>query len=167
MPGRLPVRPTTDVAKEGLFNILNNRIDYEETKVLDLFSGTGGISFEFASRGCKTILAVDQNVKCTGFISEFSKKMDFDNIRVLRSDAIRFLERGAEKYDLIFADPPFDFQHHRRIVDLVLQNDLLEKKGILIIEHSSKDRLNDFPNFLENRKYGHVMFSFFGENDEE
>ncbi|MDZ7743515.1 MAG: 16S rRNA (guanine(966)-N(2))-methyltransferase RsmD [Bacteroidota bacterium] len=160
-PVKLPVRPTTDVAKEGLFNILMSRIDFEELQVIDLFAGTGNISFEFASRGAPRITSVDQNHQCISFISEFAKKLDMSSIRAIRADVIRFLERSDEAADLIFADPPYDFQHHGRIIQLVFERQLLKENGMLILEHGKDKDFSKIEGFREQRKYGHVMFSFF------
>ncbi len=160
-PAKLPVRPTTDVAKEGLFNILMGRIDFEGLRLLDLFAGTGNISFEFASRGASRITSVDENQKCIAFISEYAKKLDILNIWTVRADAIRFLERSYEALDLIFADPPYDFQHYERIIQLVFEKQLLNENGMLILEHGKDKDFSKIKSFREQRKYGHVMFSFF------
>jgi len=161
-PKKLPVRPTTDMAKEALFNILNNRYHFEDLKVLDLFSGTGNISFEFASRGVKTITAVDQNAKCTAFINSTAAALDFD-ITVLKSDTYQFLKRENSKQDIVFADPPYSFETAQflKIVALVFERNLLEPGGSLIIEHSDQTNLSASPKFSESRKYGSSVFSFF------
>ncbi|MER3374205.1 MAG: RsmD family RNA methyltransferase [Allomuricauda sp.] len=161
-PKKLPVRPTTDMAKEGLFNILNNRFYLNELKVLDLFSGTGNISFEFASRGTEEIVAVDSYSGCVQYISKIAKELDFP-ITSIKSDVFKFLERTPEKFNLIFADPPYGFEPDQflNIVDLVFQNELLKEDGLLVIEHSDKTDLSQHSHFVENRKYGGSMFSFF------
>lgn len=161
-PKRLPVRPTTDMAKEALFNILNNNYYFEDLAVLDLFSGTGNISFEFASRGVTTIKAIDQNIHCVQFIAKTARELNF-TIEVVKSDVFKFLERTTNGYDLIFADPPYnlDLDSFSSIAKLVFSNDLLIEEGLLIIEHSEQTDLSELPYFTEKRKYGSSIFSFF------
>ncbi|WP_421809031.1 RsmD family RNA methyltransferase [Flagellimonas sp.] len=161
-PKKLPVRPTTDMAKEGLFNILNNRFYFDGLKVLDLFSGTGNISFEFASRDAGEIMAVDSFSGCVHFISKMAKEMDFP-ITTAKSDVFKFLERSPEKFNIVFADPPYNFDQNQflKIADLVFERQLLLDDGLLIIEHSDKTDLSEYPKFSENRKYGGSVFSFF------
>ncbi|PRX55436.1 RsmD family RNA methyltransferase [Flagellimonas meridianipacifica] len=162
-PKKLPVRPTTDMAKESLFNILNNRYYLEDLKVLDLFSGTGNISFEFASRGSKSIIAVDSYAGCVQFISKISKELGFP-IQAIKSDVFKFLERTSERVDIVFADPPYNlsFEHFAKIVQLVFERQLLLEDGLLIIEHSDQTDLSSISGFIELRKYGNSVFSFFG-----
>ncbi len=160
VPKDLPVRPTTDFAKEGLFNILTNKIDFEGLTVLDLFSGTGHISMEFASRGAGSIVAVDKHFKCTGFLKSISKELKF-NIQAIKSDVFDFLNNAHSDYDLIFADPPYDLPNIPEIHQLIFKNTLLRPGGMLIIEHGQKTDLSGLQGFLEHRKYGNVNFSFF------
>lgn len=160
LPKDLPVRPTTDFAKEALFNILANRIDFENTEVLDLFSGTGHISLEFASRGSKSNVSVDKNFKCVGFLKNTSKELNF-NINAIKSDVFDFLQKCNLKFDLIFADPPYDLEEIPIIHALVFQHNLLKENGILIIEHGPKTKLGELDGFTQHRKYGNVNFSFF------
>ena len=166
-PKKLPVRPTTDMAKEGLFNILNNRFYLDELKVLDLFAGTGNISFEFASRGAKEIISVDGFPGCIQYISKTAKELDFP-ITPIKSDVYRYLERNREKFNIIFADPPYDFDERLffQIADLVFGNGLLLGDGLLIIEHSSQTDLSRNPYFSEERKYGGSVFSFFEQGSD-
>ncbi|MDC6367006.1 MULTISPECIES: 16S rRNA (guanine(966)-N(2))-methyltransferase RsmD [Flavobacteriaceae] len=161
-PKKLPVRPTTDMAKEGLFNILNNRFYMDELSVLDLFAGTGNLSFEFGSRGAKQIVAVDLHSSCVQFISKIAKELDLP-ISAIKSDAFKYLERSPEKFNIIFADPPYNFEQKQflNIVDLVFEKELLENDGLLIVEHSSQTDLSNNPYFNEQRKYGGNIFSFF------
>nr|WP_298997887.1 RsmD family RNA methyltransferase [uncultured Allomuricauda sp.] len=161
-PKKLPVRPTTDMAKEGLFNILNNRYYLEHLKILDLFSGTGNISFEFASRGSKSIIAVDSYASCVQFISKTAKELGFP-IQAIKSDVFKFLERTSEKADIVFADPPYNlpFDEVAKIVLLVFERKLLLEDGLLIIEHSDQTDLSTIEHFSEARKYGGSVFSFF------
>lgn len=160
VPKDLPVRPTTDFAKEGLFNILSNKIDFEQIKVLDLFSGTGHISLEFASRGTREILSVDKHFKCVGFLKSISKDLKF-NIDVLKGDVFDFLKNCNQTFDLIFADPPYDLNNIPIIHQLVFDRQLLNKNGLLIIEHGPKTNLENLVYFGQQRKYGNVNFSFF------
>ncbi|MGW9685922.1 RsmD family RNA methyltransferase [Flagellimonas sp. 2504JD1-5] len=161
-PKKLPVRPTTDMAKEGLFNILNNRFYLDELKVIDLFAGTGNISFEFASRGASNVIAVDSYPGCVQYITKISKEMEM-SISSIKSDVFKFLERTPEKANLIFADPPYNFEESQfhKIADLVFEKNLLLEDGLLIIEHSDQTDLSDNPHFVELRKYGGSVFSFF------
>ena len=165
VPKDLPVRPTTDFAKEGLFNILNNRIDFEETKVLDLFSGTGHISLEFASRGSKNIISIDKHPKCVSFLKTISKELKFD-IDTVKSDVFDFLKKCNQKFDLIFADPPYELENIPTIHQLVFEKQLLNEGGLLIIEHGPRTHLETLPGFAQKRSYGNVNFSFF-ENKEQ
>ena len=161
-PKKLPVRPTTDMAKEALFNILNNQFYFEDVTVLDLFSGTGNISFEFASRGATKITAIDSHSGCVQYISKTSKELNFD-ITTMKSDVFKFLERTKSKYDVIFADPPYSFEiaQFSKIPELIFQNELLLEDGLLIVEHAEQTDLSKLPNFSDKRKYGSSVFSFF------
>lgn len=161
-PKNLPVRPTTDMAKEALFNILNNQFYFKDVTVLDLFSGTGNISYEFASRGAKHISAVDMNGNCIKFISRMARELNF-NITPIRADVLTYLEKSRLKCDIIFADPPYDsaLLDFENIPQLVFKNDLLEANGILVIEHSKQMDLSQCQNFSNSRKYGGSVFSFF------
>lgn len=163
-PKKLPVRPTTDMAKEGLFNILNNQFYFDEIKVLDLFSGTGNISFEFASRGADNITAVDSNAGCVQFISKISKELEM-NILPIKSDVFKFLERTKETYDVIFSDPPYEMnlELFSQLQQTVFENGLLNDDGLLVIEHSTHTDLSYLSNFSEVRKYGGCHFSFFNQ----
>lgn len=161
-PKKLPVRPTTDLAKESLFNILNNLYYFDSIQVLDLFSGTGNISYEFASRGTETIYAVDSHYACIKFIDQISNDLEF-NITTFKSDVFKFLEKTSLKADVIFADPPYDFEQSKflTIVDLVLDNNILNDDGLLIVEHSKHTDLSEHPKFSYNKRYGGNVFSFF------
>lgn len=165
-PKKLPVRPTTDMAKEGVFNILNNRIFFPETTVLDLFSGTGNICYEFASRGTTQITAVDGHYGCVKFIQSTAESLEA-SIETVKSDVYLYLENCGKKFELIFADPPYDFssEEFKKIVDLVFEHDLLEEEGLLIIEHSKHTDLSKVDHFTEARRYGGSVFSFFHKNN--
>jgi 16S rRNA (guanine(966)-N(2))-methyltransferase RsmD len=160
VPKDLPVRPTTDFAKEGLFNILSNRLNIQELKVLDLFSGTGHIALEFASRGSTEVLAVDKNFKCIGFLRAASRSLDL-HIKTVKSDVFDFLKQCVDPYDLIFADPPYAIENLHEIHLHVFERRLLSPGGLLIIEHGPKTKLEALEHFLYQRKYGNVNFSFF------
>lgn len=163
---RLPVaknlkaRPTTDRAKESLFNILNNIIDFEDIVVLDLFAGTGGISYEFASRGCEDITLIEKNYNHIKYIKMISSDFDF-GLNIIKADVFKYLKNTIQKFDIIFADPPFDMDHIENIPKLIFDNNLLKEDGVLILEHSD---LFEFKNDLKpniTRNYGKVCFSFF------
>lgn len=162
-PSRLPVRPTTDLAKEALFNILYNQFDFETIRVLDLFSGTGNISLEFASRGVSHICSVDRDFGCVNYLKSLSKQYELNAIKVIKSDVFKFLEMETKQYDLIFADPPYDLPQINQIASKVIDRNLLKPNGYLIIEHPSLKKLDNHPSFIEQRKYGSSSFSFYGQ----
>lgn len=160
-PANLPVRPTTDLAKESLFNILDNHVYFEDLKVLDLYSGTGSIAYEFASRESKLVVAVDINPKCVAFIQETSTRLAFDNLKVIRSSSIGFLNHCKDKFDLIFADPPYDLEGVEDVIAVVFEKQLLNDEGWLIIEHSVEKDFSALEHFNQHRNYGKVNFTFF------
>jgi 16S rRNA (guanine(966)-N(2))-methyltransferase RsmD len=161
-PKGFPSRPTTDFAKEGLFNVLEHRLSLFDLDILDLFAGTGNISFEFASREAGNITSVDQNFKCLRFIDEMAKKHGLDeDITTIKSEVLYYVERCNSTYDLIFADPPFDYKHYDKLVEKVLAGGLLREEGLLIIEHSARVHLEGLPQYVESKKYGNVVFSLF------
>ena len=160
-PKNLPVRPTTDMAKESLFNILNNQLYFEGKYVLDLFAGSGSISLEFVSRGASAVLAVDSNQRCVAWIRDIAKKLETKEITVLRSDAFRFITQNPSQFDIIFADPPYNMEGIETVSLQVFDNNLLKPGGILIIEHPKHIDFSHQPHFTEHRKYGKVNFSFF------
>lgn len=161
-PKKLPVRPTTDMAKESLFNILNNLYYFDDISVLDLFSGTGNISYEFASRGTDKITAVDADYGCIKFINETAEDFKMP-ISTIRSDVFKFLENAANKFTVIFADPPYDMplEEFEKIPSLIFSNGLLEDNGTLIVEHSKHTDLSSLENFSYSKNYGGNAFSFF------
>ena len=164
-PPHLPVRPTTDRAKEALFNILYHQYQLSELKVLDLYAGIGSISFEFASRGTSDITAVDQNKGCTNFISSTAEKLGID-INVKTQEVFKFLETSSSlPYDIIFADPPYDLSDNefKTLIDLVFNLNHLNKNGIFILEHSKHTDLSSHPFFDQKRTYGHSVFSWFSK----
>lgn len=161
-PKNLPVRPTTDMAKESLFNILNNTYYFDGISVIDLFSGTGNISYEFASRGTKDIYAIDAHFGCIKFINETAKALELP-INTFKSDVYKFLEKTSLQTDVIFADPPYDFEEEQflKIVDLVFTRNLLKEEGVLIVEHSKHTDLSKHKNHSYDKRYGGNVFSFF------
>lgn len=160
-PKNLPVRPTTDRAKEALFNILGHRIDLDESKALDLFAGIGSITLELISRGCSDVTAVDKHRDCVNFIDQTARELGMEGLRAIRSDVFVFTQRTPEKYDLIFADPPYDLMRSDELVKNVIDRKLLNDGGLLIVEHSDQEDLSALPGFEEHRRYGHVNFSIF------
>lgn len=161
-PGKtFKARPTTDMAKESLFNVLQNYIDFEGIKSLDLFAGTGSISYELASRGCTNITAVEINPAHIQFIKEVIEKLGEKNIRLVKSNVFVFAARINEQFDFIFADPPYDHPKFDQVADLVFRNKLLKNDGLFVLEHSGQFDYSAHPNFKELRRYGSVHFSLF------
>lgn len=161
-PKSFKARPTTDFAKENLFNVLNNTVDFTDLKVLDLFGGTGSMSYEFCSRGSKNVTCVELSYNHFKFIKKTAQELDLDtSLRVIKGDAFKFVEKTPEKFDLIFADPPYDLISADQIPDLILAHKLLERDGLLIFEHSGRVTFNHHPHFIENRENGKVIFTFF------
>jgi 16S rRNA (guanine(966)-N(2))-methyltransferase RsmD len=160
-PKNFTARPTTDFAKESLFNIINNHFDFEEIAVLDLFSGTGSISFEFASRGCKNIQLVELNANHYSFIKKVITELGLKQITTVRLNAFKFIESTPSKYDIIFADPPYEMKGVEAIPETVFGRNLLNENGWLIVEHSKQTNLSKLPRFSEVRNYGSVHFSVF------
>lgn len=160
-PVNLRMRPTTDLAKESLFNILENHIYFDDIQVLDLYAGTGSISYEFASRGCRQVIAVDINPRCVRFISDTASRLGFDQLKAVRSSSLGFLQHCSLKFDLIFADPPYELEGIEEIATLAFDRNLLQDGGWLVIEHSREKDFSAYPHFMERRNYGKVNFSFF------
>lgn len=157
-----PTRPTTDMAREGLFNILQNQVHFEDLSVLDLFGGTGGVSFEFYSRGCTQITYVDNYTPCFKYVQSQKKAFDIaDELEVTRSDVFKFISRIDQPYDLIFADPPYAHRRMLELPTLLLNSTCLKENGRLIIEHDRNADFKSIEGFLSERKYGGSFFSFF------
>tara|TARA_A100001011_G_scaffold53654_1_gene52068 strand:- start:951 stop:1487 length:537 start_codon:yes stop_codon:yes gene_type:complete len=161
-PKKLPIRPTTDRSKEALFNILQHQYDWSSIRVLDLFSGTGSISYEFASRGVTDVFSVDKNSLCIKFIQQTAEKLDL-GINTIHIDALKYLSSISIVFDIIFADPPYgiDQQSYFKLVNIIFKKNQLKKNGLLIIEHSEQKNLEAHPKFTQSRKYGSNIFSFF------
>jgi 16S rRNA (guanine(966)-N(2))-methyltransferase RsmD len=164
-PAGLPVRPTTDLAKSALFNILENLYDLSSMNCLDLFCGTGNISFEFISRGCPHVVAVDRDVSCLGFVRKTANALGMENLHTVKSDALRYLKNKSTPFNLVFADPPFDSGLEETVTEAVLSGNLLTGDGIFILEHFSKKSFSHIPGFQSMRRYGSVAFSFFHKLD--
>lgn len=162
VPKKFPSRPTTDFAKEGLFNMLENRFDLNGLRLLDLCAGTGNISFEWLSREAGRVVAVDSNFNVIRHIKTLAKSFEIESvIQVVQSDVIKFLGKTDDCFDVIFADPPYDVAFHSEIVKLVFEKELLNKNGVLIIEHGKRTDLSQLPFYESSRGYGNVVFSFF------
>lgn len=160
-PQNLPVRPTTDYAKESLFNILNNHFYFDEISALDCFSGTGNISYELLSRGVQTVCSIDQNKHCIDFQKSMKLQLNLGpNFTTIQKDVFIALETIGKKFDLIFCDPPYDLPNIDEIPKLVFKNGLLKDDGLLIVEHSKATTFKN-EQFFQTRKYGKVNFSIF------
>lgn len=159
-PKNIKARPTTDFAKEALFNVLGNEYDFEGLEVLDLFAGIGSISLEFASRGAKKVDAVDIALQSIKFINKMSEELKLP-IRSFKYNAFTYLNKPYSKYNIIFADPPYGMEELDKIPKLVFENKMLKEFGVLIVEHDKKTDLSEHPNFIRTRNYGKVNFSFF------
>ena len=167
-PKKLPVRPTTDMAKEALFNILNNTYYFDDISVLDLFSGTGSISYEFASRGTENITAVDEDFGCIKFVNKTAEEFEM-SIQAIKSDVFKFLETTKLQSNVIFADPPYalSLELFSKIPELVFQNHLLADEGVLIVEHAKQTDLSHLENYSYSKHYGGNVFSFFELNEDK
>lgn len=160
-PGTITARPTTDFAKEGLFNLLNNRIDFEGIDVLDLFAGTGGIGIEFVSRDCNSVISIEQNDKLCAYIRKICTDLKITNLSMLKTDVFKFIKSCHTQFDMIFADPPYDLENLNEIPDIIFKHNLLKADGLFVLEHSAKNHFELHPNFVDHRSYGSVNFSFF------
>lgn len=161
-PKSFKARPTTDFAKENLFNVLNNSIDWEETTALDLFGGTGGISFELVSRGCPRVVCVEKNFNHGKFIEKTKDELKIQSeMSLLKMDVFSYLEHSKEQFDLIFADPPYDLKNFADVPRLVFEKNLIKDGGIFILEHSKEYDFSSLPLFEDKRIYGSVNFSIF------
>lgn len=163
-PANFKARPTTDFAKESLFNILANYYDFEDLEVLDLFSGTGSIAYEFVSRGAHNVVAIELAQAHYKFIQDNARDLDMEQITVIRTDAFRFLKNPYQSFDVIFADPPYDHPDLEQLPDLVLYSDILAHGGMFILEHPGSFDFSAHHKFSQHRKYGGVNFSMFSHN---
>ena len=160
-PRNLRARPTTDLAKENLFNILGNMVDFEECDVLDLFSGTGSITYEFASRGARSVTPVEVNSVHHNFIRQTARDLKFENFFAVKANVFLYLKSCSKQFDMIFSDAPYDLEGSEQVIDLVFERELLREDGILIFEHSKGKDFSSHPNFHSLRSYGSVQFSIF------
>ncbi len=160
-PRNLRARPTTDFAKENLFNVLGNMVDFEDIDVLDLFSGTGSMSYEFASRGAKSVISVEINAVHYAYIKKMTAEFGFDNLYPVKANAFLYVRNCPKTFDLIFADPPYDIDDSDKLPDLIFERGLLRPEGVLILEHSKNMDFSAHPRFLQSRSYGSVHFSIF------
>lgn len=161
VPTNITARPTTDFARENIFNVIENIIDLEGARALDLFAGTGAVSFEFLSRGCQSVTAVEKASTQYKFIRKVAATLGDDNLRLVRGDALRFIDSASSPYDIVFADPPYDFKDFGSIPARVLDSGLLAPGSVFIIEHSKNYDFSTLPHFSEHRAYGSVNFSIF------
>lgn len=162
-----PTRPTTDVAKEGLFNILQNKIDFEEAKMLDLFGGTGSHCYEFISRGCENATYVDQFYPAVQFVQKIAFELKIDNkIKIVKSDVFKFIDFTNDKFTYIFAGPPYPLKNLDAIPDVIFNKGLLAENGIFVLEHNPDHNFKNHKNYVEERNYGTTIFSFFKNNDQ-
>ena len=166
-PQNLPVRPTTDMARESLFNILNNYVDYEDCTVLDLFAGTGAVSLEFVSRGAREVTSVDINAQCTDFIKQCAMHLNVRNLHVVRADVFDLLKRANRRFDIVFADPPYALDGLATLPDRVFERQLLTDDGIFVLEHPREHSFEEHPHFWQHRAYGKVNFTFFANKLDE
>ncbi len=161
VPKNITARPTTDFARENLFNVLENIDDLEGKTALDLFAGTGAISFEFLSRGCREVTAVEQAPVQTQFIRSVKEKLGDEQLRVIKGDVFRFIETCSRKFDFIFADPPYDHPRFNEIPELILDSAMVGPGTVVVIEHSKTRDFSHLPGFSQQRVYGSVNFSIF------
>ena len=160
-----PTRPTTDIAKEGLFNILSNRFSFDKVSFLDLFSGTGSISYEFASRGCQDITSVERHRPCLNFIKQTSQTLGIPNHKIFAMDVFKYIERCETSYDLIFAGPPYGMPRLDIIPDVIITQNMINDIGYLILEHNPNHDFTHHPHFLESRNYGQTIFAIFTKEE--
>jgi 16S rRNA (guanine(966)-N(2))-methyltransferase RsmD len=162
VPNNFPSRPTTDYAKEGLFNVLDHQIDLTNLTVLDLCSGTGNIALEFLSRGVNNVISVDINTNCLRFIQKNAESLLVsDRIKTIKSDIFNYVKQSSDKFDIIFADPPFAFSDYHALIELIFEKGMLVENGIFILEHGKQKTFHEELNYSFFRNYGNVTFSFF------
>ncbi|MEK7254238.1 MAG: RsmD family RNA methyltransferase [Bacteroidota bacterium] len=157
-----PTRPTTDFAKEGLFNILENNLHFEEIKVLDLFGGTGNHTYEFISRGCRDVTYVDNFAPAVKFVQKTAQELKIEElVKIVQSDVFKFIQRASEQYDYIFAGPPYALPTIDTIPNLIFEKNLLKPSGWFVLEHNPNHHFKQHPHFFQERNYGKTLFSFF------
>ena len=161
IPRTFEARPTTDFAKENIFNVLNGYLDFDGSSSLDLFAGTGSISLEMLSRGCAPVISVEADREHSAFIDKCMKKIGTSDNILIRGDVFRFLKKCNERFDFIFADPPYALDNLASIPSLIFENELLKPDGIFVLEHGKNYDFSEEPHFIEHRSYGSVNFSLF------
>lgn len=161
VPRNITARPTTDFARENIFNVLENMEDFEGKSALDLFAGTGAISFEFLSRGCDKVTCVEMASTQANFIKSVAEKLKDDNIKVIKGDVFRFCATCRETFDFIFADPPYNHPEFAKVPEMILNSKMVKEGTIVIVEHSKNHDFSELPHFREHRVYGSVNFSIF------
>lgn len=161
VPTNITARPTTDFARENIFNVLDNMIDFEGIRALDLFAGTGAITFELLSRGCAEVTAVEKANTQYQFIKKVAGMLAVDNLRLIRGDVFKFLESGGKPFDFVFADPPYDMPDFETVPQRILDSSLTAQDTLIVVEHSRKHDFSSLPGFIEHRVYGSVNFSIF------
>lgn len=161
VPTNISARPTTDFARENIFNVLENIEDFDGLSALDLFAGTGAISFEFSSRGCASVTAVEMAATQYNFIRKVKEQLNDQTLTVVRADVFKFIQKTTAKYDLIFADPPYDLRNFAEVPEAILNSQMLKEDTIIIIEHSKNYNFSELPHFWQHRAYGSVNFSIF------
>lgn len=167
VPRNITARPTTDFARENIFNVIENIEDLEGLRALDLFAGTGAITIEFASRGCRETTAVEMAATQANFIRSVVEKIGDKSVRVIRGDVFKFIDSASSAYDIIFADPPYNHPRFEEIPALILNSRLVKPGTLVIVEHSKDRDFSDLPGFMQHRAYGSVNFSIFRVKDEE
>ncbi len=167
-PAKIPARPTTEVAKEGLFNMLNNMIDFEGIKTLDIFGGTGSISYELASRGAADLTLIERDLTTIEFIKKTVKELGIEDIiHVIRGEVFKFMKQSTDQYNFIFAGPPYALQNIDEIPQLVFEKNMLLPGGIFVLEHTPRNDYQKHPNFTRLKNYGTTVFTFFTQPNEE
>lgn len=161
-PSHIKARPTTDFAREGLFNLLTHRVELNGISVLDLFAGTGAVSYEFASRGAELIIAIDKDNVAFNCIKKNCAQMGITQIHTIRMDALRYVRDAKRGFDIVFADPPYSLEIHEKLHSQLMEGNALAHDGLFILEHSEHDDFSHLAGFLEKRKYGQVVFSLYG-----
>lgn len=161
-PANMPyTRPTTDIAKEGLFNVLQNQLDFEELKTLDLFGGTGSISYELASRGVTDLTIVEKDTQMFSFIKKTVEALKIENAKVVKSDVFKYINECSMQYDFIFAGPPYALTTIDELPKLIFEKGLLREGGLFVLEHTPRNDYKSFPHYSSERNYGTTVFSFF------
>lgn len=167
VPKNITARPTTDFARENIFNVLENIEDFEGKTALDLFAGTGAISFEFLSRGCRRVTAVEQAAVQAGFIAEVKKKLGDENLDIVRGDVFRYIGRCSRTFDFIFADPPYNHPRFEEVATLILESKMVKPGTLVVLEHNKDRDYSHLPGFEQHRVYGSVNFSIFRISGDE